>query len=131
MTTARANFSLTQIGQIAINAKDIDRAVAFYRDTLGMRFLFQAPPKLAFFDCGGVRLMLDVAEKPEFDHPASIVYYKVDDLNASYETLIARGVSFEHTPSLVARMPDHELWMAFFRDSEGNLLGMMNEVRKP
>ena len=129
METQTTHFGLTQIGQIAINAKDIDRAVAFYRDTLGMRFLFQAPPKLAFFDCGGVRLMLGVAEREEFDHPGSIVYYKVDDLPEAHQTLVARGVRFEHEPSLVARMPDHELWMAFFRDSEGNLLGVMSEVR--
>jgi catechol 2,3-dioxygenase-like lactoylglutathione lyase family enzyme len=129
METQTTHFGLTQIGQIAINAKDIDRAVAFYRDTLGMRFLFQAPPKLAFFECGGVRLMLGVAEREEFDHPGSIVYYKVDDLAEAHQTLLARGVRFEHEPSLVARMPDHELWMAFFRDSEGNLLGVMSEVR--
>ena len=129
METQTTHFGLTQIGQIAINARDIDRAVAFYRDTLGMRFLFQAPPKLAFFDCGGVRLMLGVAEREEFDHPGSIVYYKVDDLPEAHQTLVARGVRFEHEPSLVARMPDHELWMAFFRDSEGNLLGVMSEVR--
>ena len=129
METQTTHFGLTQIGQIAINARDIDRAVAFYRDTLGMRFLFQAPPKLAFFDCGGVRLMLGVAEREEFDHPGSIVYYKVDDLPEAHQTLVARGVRFEHEPSLVARMPDHELWMAFFRDSEGNMLGVMSEVR--
>jgi len=129
METQTTHFGLTQIGQIAINAKDIDRAVAFYRDTLGMRFLFQAPPKLAFFECGGVRLMLGVAEREEFDHPGSIVYYKVDNLPEAHQTLLARGVRFEHEPTLVARMPDHELWMAFFRDSEGNLLGVMSEVR--
>lgn len=129
MDTRTTQFALTRIGQIAVNAKDIDRAVAFYRDTLGMRFLFQAPPKLAFFDCGGVRLMLAVAEREEFDHPGSIVYYKVDDLAGAHQTLLARGVTFEHEPSLVARMSDHELWMAFFRDTEGNLLGMMSEVR--
>ena len=129
METQTTHFGLTQVGQIAINAKDIDRAVAFYRDTLGMRFLFQAPPKLAFFECGGVRLMLGVAEREEFDHPGSIVYYKVDNLPEAHQTLLARGVRFEHEPTLVARMPDHELWMAFFRDSEGNLLGVMSEVR--
>jgi methylmalonyl-CoA/ethylmalonyl-CoA epimerase len=129
METQTTHFGLTQIGQIAINAKDIDRAVAFYRDTLGMRFLFQAPPKLAFFECGSVRLMLGVAEREEFDHPGSIVYYRVDNLPEAHQTLLARGVRFEHEPTLVARMPDHELWMAFFRDSEGNLLGVMSEVR--
>ncbi len=129
METERANFSLTQIGQIAINAKDIDRAVAFYRDTLGMRFLFQAPPKLAFFDCGGVRLMLSTAESEEFDHPGSVLYYKVNDISGAADLLKGRGVEFIDAPHMIARMPDHELWMCFFHDSEGNTLGMMSEVR--
>ena len=120
---------LTQIGQIAINVRDVQRAVAFYRDTLGMRFLFQAPGGLAFFDCGGVRLMLSVPERPEFAHPSSILYYKVDDIRAAYEALKGRGVSFIDEPHLIARMPDHELWMVFFRDSEENVLGLMEERR--
>ncbi|HEY0781049.1 MAG TPA: VOC family protein [Thermoanaerobaculia bacterium] len=119
---------LTTIGQIAINAHDVERATAFYRDVLGLRFLFAAPG-LAFFDCSGVRLMLSKAEKPEFDHPASILYYKVDDLEAACTALAERGVAIESAPHLIARMPDHELWMAFVRDSEANLLGLMCEKR--
>jgi methylmalonyl-CoA/ethylmalonyl-CoA epimerase len=126
MTT---QFELTQIGQIAINVRDLQRAVAFYRDTLGMRFLFQAPGGLAFFDVGGVRLMLGVAEKPEFSHPASVLYYNVPDIGAAYETLSGRGVTFLDEPHLIARMPDHELWMTFFRDSEENVLALMEERR--
>ena len=126
---ADCEFGLSTIGQIAVNAKDIRRAVSFYRDVLGMRLLFEAPPKLAFFDCGGIRLILSEPEKPEFDHPGSIIYYKVDDLAAAHSALGERGASFEHAPQLIARMPDHELWMAFLRDSEGNLLGLMSEVR--
>jgi methylmalonyl-CoA/ethylmalonyl-CoA epimerase len=124
-------MNLNQIGQIAIHADDLDRAVAFYRDTLGMRFLFQAsPPGLAFFDCGGIRLMLDaVKEKDSNERISSMLYYKVADLNALYETLLSRGVKFESKPHLIAKMPDHELWMAFFRDSEGNMAGLMSEVR--
>jgi methylmalonyl-CoA/ethylmalonyl-CoA epimerase len=125
MTTPQ--FELTQIGQIAINVRDLQRAVAFYRDTLGMRFLFQAPGGLAFFDVGGVRLMLGVAEKPEFSHPASVLYYNVPDIGAAYETLSGRGVTFLDEPHLIARMPDHELWMTFFRDSEENVLALMEE----
>ena len=128
-TTPPPPLELTQIGQIAINVRDVQRAVAFYRDTLGMRFLFQAPGGLAFFDCGGVRLMLGVAERPEFAHPSSVLYYKVDDINAAYEALKARNVSFIDEPHLIARMPDHELWMVFFRDSEENVLGLMEERR--
>jgi methylmalonyl-CoA/ethylmalonyl-CoA epimerase len=126
---AEHDLAQARIGQIAIVVQDLDRAVAFYRDTLGMRFLFQAPPKLAFFDCGGVRLMLDVPEEEEFKHPASILYYKVDDIKATWAALRDRGVEFRDEPHRVARMPDHELWMTFFRDPEGNTLALMSEVR--
>ncbi len=120
-------FALTEIGQIAIIVRDLQRAVAFYRDTLGMRFLFQAPGGLAFFDCGGIRLMLGAAETPEFNHPASVLYYRVDDIGAAYETLTSRGVAFIDEPHLIAKMPTHELWMTFFRDSEENVLALMEE----
>jgi methylmalonyl-CoA/ethylmalonyl-CoA epimerase len=126
---AESGLSQARIGQIAVVVQDIDRAVAFYRDKLGMRFLFQAPPKLAFFDCGGVRLMLDVPEEEEFKHSASILYYKVDDIQATWATLRDRGVEFRDEPHMLARMPDHELWMTFFRDTEGNTLALMSEVR--
>ena len=122
-------LELTQIGQIAIIVRDLERAVAFYRDTLGMRFLFQAPGGLAFFDCSGVRLMLGVAERPEFAHPSSVLYYRVDDIDATYEALQSRGVSFIDEPHLIAKMPDHELWMVFFRDGEENVLALMEERR--
>ena len=127
MTLAVA-FGLSQIGQIAINVHDTGRAVAFYRDQLGMKFLFSAG-QLAFFDCGGIRLMLTPPEKPEFDHPASILYFKVPDIQQAHATLSQRGVKFEDTPHMIARMPDHELWMTHFRDSENNLLSLMSEVR--
>ena len=119
---------LRQIGQIAINAKDVERATAFYRDVLGLKLLFQAGPNLSFFDCGGVRLMITIPEK-EFDHPSSFVYYKVDDIRAAYEAIKARGAEFRDEPHLVAKLPDHELWMTFLNDSEGNTLGLMSEVR--
>ncbi len=126
---AATQFSgLSQIGQIAVNVHDLPKAVAFYRDTLGMKFLFEVPG-MAFFDCGGVRLMLGLPEKPEFDHPASILYYRVEDIQRAYKTLSDRGVRFENEPHLIARMPDHELWMAAFRDPDGNLLELMSEVR--
>jgi methylmalonyl-CoA/ethylmalonyl-CoA epimerase len=128
MTTPQ--FELTQIGQIAINVRDLQRATAFYRDALGIRFLFQAPGGLAFFDCGGIRLMLGVAEKSEFDHPTSILYYKVDDISAAYETLRSRGVTFIDEPHLIAKLPTHELWMTFFRDSEENVLALMEERKR-
>jgi len=128
MTTTPDFAGLSRIGQIAINVQDVERATAFYRDTLGMRFLF-AFPGLAFFDCGGVRLMLSRAEDPKLDHPASILYYRVADIEATHQALAARGVRFESGPHLVARMPDHELWLAEFNDSEDNILALMAEKR--
>jgi methylmalonyl-CoA/ethylmalonyl-CoA epimerase len=129
MSTEGQPFGLRQIGQLSMRVHDLDRAVAFYRDTLGMRFLFQVP-SMAFFDCAGVRLMLGIPEKPEFDHPGSIVYYRVADIQAAFETLRGRDVRFMGPPHLVAKLPDHELWMAFFRDLDENLLALMSEVRK-
>lgn len=126
---ARIPSILSHIGQIAVNAKDLDRATSFYRDVLGLTHLFTVPAKMAFFDCAGVRLMLAIPEKPEFDHPSSVIYYRVEDIQAAHEELAGRGARFEAAPQLVARMPDHELWMAFFRDSEDNVLALMSEVR--
>jgi catechol 2,3-dioxygenase-like lactoylglutathione lyase family enzyme len=121
------NIGISRIGQIAINARDLDRGTAFYRDKLGLPLLFAAG-KMAFFDCGGVRLMLDVAEKPEFDHPSSILYFSVPDIAAAHRQMLASGVRFEGEPHVIAKMPDHDLWMTFFRDSEQNLLALMSEV---
>ena len=120
---------LSTIGQIAMAVKDLPRAVAFYRDRLGMKFLFQAPPALAFFDCNGVRLMIEVPPDKEFDHPGSVLYFKVDDIERAYSDLKGRGVPFRDEPHLIAKMPDHELWMAFFGDMEGNTLALMQEKR--
>lgn len=124
-----ASGGLSRIGQIAMNARDFDRAVRFYRDTLGLRFLFTAPPHLAFFDCDGVRLLIDLPEDKEFDHPGSILYFSVDDIRAMHETLVSRGVKFRKEPHLIAKLPDREVWMAFFDDTEGNTLALMSEPR--
>jgi methylmalonyl-CoA/ethylmalonyl-CoA epimerase len=109
--------------------------VAFYRDILGLHFLFQAPPGLAFFDCGGVRLMLSVPEGPENAHGSSVIYYLVNDIQAAWAAVTARGAKSATLgtpePHLIAKLPDHDLWMAFVEDSEGNLLGLMSEVRPP
>jgi predicted enzyme related to lactoylglutathione lyase len=120
--------TLNQIGQIFVNVRDLDRAIEFYRDTLGMTFLFQAPPNMAFFDCGGIRIMLGIADRPDINHPASIIYYKVEDIDRVYETFKARGVEFIIKPHLVAPMPTYDLWLADFKDSEGNILALMSEV---
>jgi len=94
-----------------------------------MRFLF-AFPGLAFFDCDGVRIMLSRPEKKEFDHPSSILYFKVPEIRSAYESLRSRNVAFEDEPHVVARMPDHDLWMTFFRDLDGNIFALMSEQSK-
>jgi methylmalonyl-CoA/ethylmalonyl-CoA epimerase len=121
--------ALARIAQIAINAHDVDRATAFYRDVLGLRHLFRAGG-LSFFDCGGIRLMLDKPEKPEFDHASSIIYFQVGDIEAAFQRMKSAGVQFEDEPHVIARMPDYDLWMTFFRDSEGNLLSLMHEAKR-
>ena len=121
--------TLESIGQIAVTTHDLPRSVAFYREALGLEYLFEAGP-LAFFRCGDVRIMLAVPENEEVDHPSSIVYFRVADIAAAREELAARGVPFDDEPHLIARMPDHELWMTFFRDPDRNLLGLMSEVRE-
>lgn len=126
--SSETNFGLSAIGQIAVNAHDIDRAVAFYRDKLGMKLIFTVPPKMAFFDCDGIRLMLSLPDKPEFDHPSSIIYFNVDDIQRASQALDERGVHFEEQPVFVANMGSYDLWMAAFRDSENNLLAMMSNV---
>lgn len=122
---------ITGIGQIMVPTQDLERAIAFYRDRLGLRFLFQAPPNMAFFDCGGVRLMLGVPEKPEFDHAASVIYYRVGDIDAAHDRLARAGVTFRETPRRVADLGSHELWLAFFADPDDNVLALMSEVPKP
>jgi methylmalonyl-CoA/ethylmalonyl-CoA epimerase len=119
---------LGPIGQIAMIVHEVERATMFYADTLGLPLLFRAGA-LSFFDCGGVRLMLSKPETPEFDHPGSVLYFKVADIDATHAALSARGVLFVDTPHLIARMPDHELWMTFFKDTEGNTLALMTEKR--
>ena len=121
-------FGLSTIRQIAINAHDIERATTFYRDKLGMKHLFSVPPNLAFFDCDGVRLMLSLPAKPEFDHPSSILYFKVDDIQKATETLMGRGVTFVEQPEFVANMGSYDLWIGAFRDSENNVLAILSEV---
>jgi methylmalonyl-CoA/ethylmalonyl-CoA epimerase len=123
-----SQIALNSIGQIAILVKDVERATDFYRDKLGIKYLFAAG-NIAFFDCGGIRLMLDKPEKPEMG--TSIIYFKVPDINQAHQQMKSRGVEFVDQPHLIAKLPDHDLWMTFFHDSEGNVLSMMSEVRPP
>lgn len=120
---------IQRIGQIAINVHDVERATAFYRDVLGLKLLFTAG-QLAFFDCGGVRLMLTLPSSPDYDHPSSILYFKVDDIHAAYSRLKSFNVKMEDEPHLIAKLPDHDLWLAGFRDSEGNVMELMAEMRQ-
>jgi methylmalonyl-CoA/ethylmalonyl-CoA epimerase len=128
MTTSADTPLLTQIGQIALTVRDMERAIAFYRDTLGLRFLFQAP-NVAFFDCGGVRLMLGQSENAGEKPTGTILYYKVSDMDVAFASVKERGATVVREPHLVAKMPDHELWLAFFRDTEDNVFGLMCEKR--
>src|SRR3954451_11059005 len=123
-------IGISRLGQIQIPTHDVERAANFYEQVLGLKLLFKAPPGLAFFDCGGVRLMLDRPGKPEVDHPSSILFLPARDMQPPYAAMKEKGVKFKDEPHLIARMPDHDLWMTFFRDSEGNLLGLMSEVKK-
>jgi predicted enzyme related to lactoylglutathione lyase len=119
---------LSRIHQISMRAHDIERAVRFYRDALGLPFLFAAPPRLAFFDCNGVRLMLSTPE-PGFDHPGSVLYFAVEDIQQMRDTLASRGVAFRTEPHKIATLADREVWLADFEDTEGNTLALMSEPR--
>lgn len=119
-------FGLHQIGQIRIQVTNADRAVEFYRDALGMSFLY-AFPGMAFFDVDGVRLMLVEPEGRDFGG-VSAIYYRVDDIGQAVKTLESRGVTFDDQPHVVHRDPAYDLWMAFFRDPDGNILALMSEV---
>ena len=134
-TAAVSGPGISRVGQIAVPVRDLERAVAFYRDVLGLRLLFQAPPGLAFFDCGGVRLMLSLPEGPERARQSPVLYYVVDDIRAAWAAVTARGAkpatAGAPEPHLIAKLPDHDLWMAFVEDGEGNVVGLMSEVRPP
>jgi methylmalonyl-CoA/ethylmalonyl-CoA epimerase len=134
MTAVSSDIGVTRIGQIAFTVTDLPRAVAFYRDVLGLQFLFEAPPSLAFFDCGGTRLMLTPPEREGAvagQHFNSILYYAVADIQSAASALAGRGVQFEQAPHLVARLAAADLWLAFFRDPDGHMLALMSEVPRP
>lgn len=121
--------ALSEIGQIAIVVSDVATATAFYRDVLGLKFLFSAGPNLAFLQAGTVRLMLTTPQGHGEVGRNSVLYFKVDDLPATHAAIVGRGAVSERAPALVAKMPDHELWIGFVRDPDKNLVGIMSEVR--
>ena len=119
---------IQSVGQILIPVSDVERAVVFYRDTIGLTFLFQFPG-MAFFDCGGVRLYLAKPEKPEFAS-SSVLYFRVSSIDAAHAELTARGVPFLDAPHRIHADERHELWMAFFKDPDGHTMALMSEVPK-
>jgi methylmalonyl-CoA/ethylmalonyl-CoA epimerase len=123
------DLSNATVGQLMIPVDDLDRAVSFYRDVLGLPFLFTAPPQMAFFMCGDVRLLVGVLPEGTVAQRGGGVYFKVDDIRGVAATLDAGGVRFSAAPHVVHRAPDHELWLAEFLDPDGNRLALMSEVR--
>ncbi len=119
-------MTIEKVAQIGVRVHDVQRAVLFYQDVLGLVLLFQAP-ELALFQCGALRLFLSLSEGPRFDHPASIVYYQVSDLDRAYRELKAKGVAFEDAPHQVGQLGDRAVWMALFSDTEGNVLAITDE----
>ncbi len=126
MSQTMSGFGLTEVGQISIPVTDLDRATSFYREALGIKFLFSAP-NMSFFECGGVRIILAIPEGNEFSPPGSIVYYRVPDIDLAHEALMSRGVEFVSEPHVVHATEDMELWMAFLRDVDQNFLALMSE----
>lgn len=119
---------LTGVHQLAIVARDIDRATDFYRDKLGMRFLFKAP-NMAFFECGGIRIYID-ANPGSAQGGSPSIYFRTDDIHGAHRTFKERGVEIHQEPGVIARLPDRDIWLMWVRDSEGNLIGVMQEVPK-
>lgn len=118
-----------EIGQVSVPVRNIEKSISFYRDTLGLPFLFSAPPGLGFFNCNGVRLMLDA---PAVAHAgkSSVIYFRTINIFETFQMLKAKGVLFESEPHLIAKMPDHELWMSFFYDPDENILALMAEITR-
>ena len=120
---------ISALGQVAITVKDVNTALPFYQDVLGLKFLFRPGPKLAFLSAGNVRIMLSEPQGAGTVGHNSILYFKVEDIEATHAAVVGRGATNERAPQLTAKMPDHELWIGFVRDPDGNLVGLMEEKR--
>lgn len=125
--TRTTDLSDATVGQLLIPVENLDRSVAYYRDVLGLRFLFTAPPQMSFFQTGDVRLLVGVPEGERPRQRGSMIYFRVADIHAVYQTLADRGVTFVAKPHVVHRTPTHELWLSEFRDPDGNELALMSE----
>lgn len=128
MENSQTQVRFNEIGQIAVSVGDLERAKSFYRDLLGMQFLFDAG-NMTFFQCGSIRFMIGTSDKP-VQPGGTILYFRVSDMQATFTVLEAQGVPFVAKPHLVAQLADHDLWMAFLKDPDGNTLGMMSEVAR-
>lgn len=124
-----ADLSDATVGQLLVPVADLERGTAYYRDALGLKFLFAAPPQMSFFMAGNVRLLVGVPEAAGTAHRGSMIYFKVADIHAVHATLASRGVKFGAAPHLVHKAPTYELWLAEFRDPDGNQLALMSEVQ--
>ncbi|MGE8205904.1 VOC family protein [Heyndrickxia sp. NPDC080065] len=120
--------TIQKVGQIGVPVKNLDHAISFYKDKLGLTLLFNTD-NMAFFDCNGLRLLLSLPEKEEFAYSSSVIYFQVEDIKKSYEDLVSKGVTFIDEPHLVAKMGQTETWMAFFHDSEKNTHALMSEIQ--
>ncbi len=121
-------MGIEKVRQIRVPVQDLERAAAFYQDVLGLSLLFQTD-RMAFFECGGLRLLLNLPEKEEFAHASSVIYFQVEDLPTVYNEIATKGVSFPIEPHVAAKIEQTETWMAFFKDTEGNTLALMSEVQ--
>lgn len=120
-------FQIKGIGQVSIRVHDMEIATRFYQETLGLNMLFQIP-NMTFFECNGIQIMLSIPESPKYDHPSSVFYFNVDNINFAYETLINRNVQFLGKPHKIAEMGQTETWMVFFHDPDQNVHALMSEV---
>ena len=127
MTQSSPQPALSAIGQIAVTVRDVDTALAFYKDILGLPLLFRAGPQLAFLDADGLRLMLTVPQGAGSVGANSILYFRVEDIEAVHAALVERGAANERAPQEAATLHDHVLWTGFLRDPDGNLVGLMEE----
>ena len=122
-------YKLSEIGQIAITVRDVAIALPFYRDVLGLNYLFSPSPNLAFLSAGSIRIMLSTPQGSGTAGENSTLYFKVNDLSKAFSAIVERGAFCERVPQLTAKLPDHELWIGFLRDPDGNLIGVMEEKR--
>ncbi|MCP3739644.1 VOC family protein [Rossellomorea sp. BNER] len=119
---------IEKVGQIGVPVKDLNKAIPFYKEVLGLPLLFNTD-NMAFFECNGLRLLLSLPEKEEFSHSSSVLYFQIENIKEKYEELVEKGVTFIDEPHLVAKMGQTETWMTFFKDTEGNTHALMSEVQ--